>query len=355
MAERANHLVSRSFDFWLVGGASLLVYLIMLVGSDFRGLYGVSNQFGNLAVTMASMSLFVNYPHFLASYRLAYGRGKQFLLKHWFQTLIAPCLMINFLVAAYWLANQPGSKLICEQMLGAGINFMYFTVGWHYSKQAFGCMMVYAAYDRYPLDRIQRESIRYSLLSIWWYSFAFGNLGERGTFWSLNYATWQVPFWLYELSRAIFFALLAWTLYRVLYQNWKNGHRPNPTLWVPYLAMVVWFAPCFRQPDYFFYVVPFFHSLQYLTFVYRVERARPALRQSALRGSLLVLGLLLSGWLAFELIPGNLDQLYDNLRTFGFSFFLLSANLFINIHHYFLDNVLWRVREDETVRSALFS
>lgn len=352
---RATYLVSRVLDFWLLGGASLLAYAIMVLGAGFRDLYGVSNQFGNLAVTMAMMSLFVNYPHFLASYRLAYGRGKAFILKHWLQTVVAPCFLVNFLVAAYWFANEPGSKPICEKMLGAAINFMYFTVGWHYSKQAFGCMMVYAAYDRYPLDRVQRESIRYSLLSIWWYNYAYSNLAPTGSFWSLTYSTWQVPFHVYYALRAVFFLGAAWVCYRVVYQNWKTGNRPNLTLWVPYVAMAVWFAPCFRQPDYFFYVVPFFHSLQYLAFVYRVERARPSLRESATRATMLVLGLCFSGWMAFELVPGNLDKAFDNLRTFGFSFFLIAANLFINIHHYFLDNVLWRVRDDETVRAALFS
>lgn len=353
--ERRTYLVSRSLDFWLLGGGSILIYLFMILGSEFRGLYGVSNQFGNLAVTMATMSLLINYPHFLASYRLAYGRGKQFILKHWFQTIVMPCLMLNFLIIAYWFVNEPGHKETCELMLGAGINFMYFTVGWHYSKQAFGCTMVYAAYDRYPLNRIQRESIRYSLLSMWWYNYAYNNLNPSGVFWSLKYTTWQVSFRFYHLTQAIFFLLLAWTLYRVVYCNWKAGQRPSPTLLVPYLAVLVWFAPCFRQPDFFFYMVPFFHSLQYLTFVYRVERSNLALRQSSLHASMLVLGLLLSGWIAFEFIPGNLDQVFDNLRTFGFSFFLIAANLFINIHHYFLDNILWRVGDDKVVRAALLN
>ena len=75
--------------------------------------------------------------------------------------------------------------------------------------------------------------------------------------------------------------LLAWVAYRVLYRNWKAGHRPSPTFLIPYLAMLLWFAPCFRQPDFFFYVVPFFHSLQYLTFVYRVERSRPSIRPAS--------------------------------------------------------------------------
>ena len=352
---KANYLVSPIWDFWMLGGASIFVYLLMRTASLYRGLYGVSNQFGNLAMTMAMMSLIVNYPHFLASYRLAYGRGPGFLRKHWFQTLVVPCLLINFLVCAYVLAQQPGSKDLCEQMLGAGINFMYFTVGWHYSKQAFGCMMVYSAYDRYPLARWQRELLRWSLLSVWWYNFAYNSMGGHGEFWSLTYNTWSLPAFVYPLSYSLFWGLGAAALYLVLYRNWRHGHRPSATFWVPYASMMLWFAPCFRQADFFMYVVPFFHSLQYLAFVYRVERSRPSLRDSSTRATLLVLGLTFSGWAAFELVPGNLDAAFDNLRTFGFSFFLIAANLFINIHHYFLDNVLWRVRDDEEVRQALFA
>lgn len=354
-AERTNYLVSRSLDFWLLGGASVLIYLVMCLAGRYRGYYGVSNQLGNLAMTMAMMSLVVNYPHFLASYRLAYTRGKDFVLKHWFQTLVVPCLLCNFLVYAYLLANQPGSKQLCETMLGIGINFMYFTVGWHYSKQAFGCMMVYAAYERYPLERWQRELVRFSLLSVWWFSFAYNSMAGGGVFWSLRYATWSLPAWAYPLSYTLFVGLAAAVAYLVVYRNWRKGHPPNATMWIPYLAMSIWFAPCFRQMDFYLYVVPFFHSMQYLAFVYRVERSKPEIRESSVNGPLLVMALALTGWLAFEFLPGNLDQAFDNLRTFGFSFFLIAFNLFINIHHYFLDNVLWRVRDDVEVRRALFS
>ena len=352
---RANYLVSRTLDFWLLGGASVLVYLAMSATAGFRNWYGVSNQFGNLAVTMSMMSLFVNYPHFLASYRLAYGRGEKFLLKHWFQTLLVPFVLISFLSCAYVFAVEPSSRDACEQMLGVGINFMFFTVGWHYSKQTFGCMMVYSAYDRYPLDNVQRQSLRFSLLSLWWYNFANASQMASGTFWSLKYATWQLPKWVYLGSFYLFQAVLAWVAYRVFYCNWKAGHRPSPTFVIPFVAMLLWFAPCFRQPDFFFYVVPFFHSLQYLAFVYRVERARPSIRESAGRATALVLGLGLTGWLSFEVVPGNLDMSMNAAATFGFSFFLIAFNLFINIHHYFLDNVLWRVREDPEVRQALFA
>jgi hypothetical protein len=347
-----NYLVSRGGDFWILGGASLLVYAMMLVATGFRSWYGVGNHLGNLAVTMATLSLLVNYPHFLASYRLAYGRGRAFMLRHWLQTLLVPAGLLFFLTYTYWLTNQPESKELCEQLLGVGINFMFFTVGWHYSKQAFGCVMVYAAYAGYPLDARQREVIRWSLLSVWWYNFAHGGLNREGVFWSLRYTTWLLPDGVYLLSFGFFLSLVGAVVYGVLIRNWQRGFRPHPTMWVPYVAMLVWFAPCFRQPDAYFYVVPFFHSLQYLAFVYRVENARPTM--TAARASALALGLGLSGWLAFEGVPGNLDQSCNAMNTLGFSFWLIAFNLFLNIHHYFLDNVLWRVRDDPQVRQALF-
>ncbi|MFN8611452.1 MAG: hypothetical protein U0931_28155 [Vulcanimicrobiota bacterium] len=352
---RVNYLVSRYLDFWLLGGASVFTYLAMSAAGGFRNWYGVSNQFSNVAVTMATLALFVNYPHFLASYRLAYGRGQAFVVKHWFNLLLVPALLLSFLTCAYCLAVEEKSLDLSQQMLGAGVNFMFFTVGWHYTKQAFGCTMVYAAYDRYPLDRIQRESLRFSLLSVWWYNFAQASQNPSGVFWSLKYATWRLPYWVYQASTLVFLALFAWVIYRVVYRNWKSGHRPGPTMMMPYLAMLLWFAPCFRQPDFFYYVVPFFHSLQYLAFVYRVERARPSIRESGRRATALVLGLLLTGWLAFEVVPGNLDMSMNANTTFGFSFCLVAFNLFINVHHYFIDNVLWRVRDDPQVRQALLS
>lgn len=352
-ARPTRSLVSPQWDFWLIGGASLVVWLLMQVGARNRALYGVKNHFAELALTMGFVSILVNYPHFLASYKLAYGRGLSFLRKHWFQTIMVPCLLVNFLVYAYYLANMPGAKTQCEWMLGAAVNFMYFTVGWHYTKQAFGCTMVYASYERYPLNSVQRESIRWSLLSIWWYSFVYNGLQGEGTFWGLRYRTWILPPGSLTLTGWLFTALTVWTAYVVLWRNWKVGARPSPTLLAPYLAMLVWFTPGLRQTDYFLYMVPFFHSLQYLAFVYRVERSTAG--ESAWQLGLVASALLVSGWLSFEVVPGNLDESFDNMRTFGFSFFLIAANLFINIHHYFLDNVLWRVREDERVRAALFS
>jgi hypothetical protein len=59
------------------------------------------------------------------------------------------------------------------------------------------------------------------------------------------------------------------------------------------------------------------------------------------------------GYVCFTLVPGQLDQASDARNTFGFSFFLIAFLAFINIHHYFIDNVLWRFKNQQ-VRALLF-
>ena len=77
-AERPRALTTRFADFWMLGGASLLVWFVMFGVQGFRSAWAIDQHFKNLTVTTASLSLIVNYPHFLVSYKLAYGRGRTF-------------------------------------------------------------------------------------------------------------------------------------------------------------------------------------------------------------------------------------------------------------------------------------
>jgi len=67
-----------------------------------------------------------------------------------------------------------------------------------------------------------------------------------------------------------------------------------------------------------------------------------------------VLGVLL-GFLGFYGLPRSFDSLvpYDR-HLLGPSMFLFAFYIFINIHHYFLDNVMWR-RGNPDVQQYLFA
>ena len=52
--------------------------------------------------------------------------------------------------------------------------------------------------------------------------------------------------------------------------------------------------------------------------------------------------LVLTGFCAFELIPNSIDIATGTIASMNVWFFFVSFWLFINIHHYFIDNVIGR-------------
>ena len=377
--EAARALTTRFVDFWLVGGASLVVWLVMISFQGFRTNWAVDQHFVNLTATAASLALLVNYPHFLLSYKLAYSRGPAFIVRHWWQLLAVPLGLIALFAAAYAYYDVPVQQLplvarateairpwganvqvlsgprLGDLLFTAAFNLMLLTIGWHYTKQVFGCMMVYAHYDGYALSKGQRDLTKWALLSIWGMNFVYTNIGGQFSAWGgFSYSSLDLPDVAGPISELVVFAGLVLVFYRVFYANYRvTGRWPGANVLAPFVALYVWWLPQTRQSDFYFLMVPIFHSLQYLPFAYKVEDAR--LRNAShrhLRGSAVIAGVVVAGWLAFEFLPNEADTRLATFDAWGMFFFLTAAMLFINIHHYFIDNVLWRFK-DPQVRAYL--
>ena len=194
-------LTTRFIDFWLLGGASIVVWLAMVLVQAFRANTAVGQHFTNLTATTASLALLVNYPHFLFSYKLAYTRERSFIVQHWWQLICVPIVLVALFAAAYRFYDVPVARLslvsiasrtlrswganaqvlagprLGDLLFTAAFNLMVFTIGWHYTKQVFGCMMVYARFDGYVLTRAQRQLTKWALLSIWGMTFVDNNIG----------------------------------------------------------------------------------------------------------------------------------------------------------------------------------
>ena len=115
--------------------------------------------------------------------------------------------------------------------------------------------------------------------------------------------------------------------------------------------------------------VPVFHSIQYLAVVWRYKlnqeqdggdepeqllgffnltRAQVALARFVWIATV-------AGAVFFWVIPLGLDMAINyQEELFGTSMFVFMFVVFINVHHYFLDNVMWR-RENPDIKAHLFS
>jgi hypothetical protein len=375
-------LTTRFIDFWLLGGASLVVWLAMFVLQHFRSAWAIDQHFKNLAITTATLTLLVNNPHFMLSYKLAYSRGSSFVTRHWWQLLAVPGLLLGSFACAYANFERPTADVLpflpeLAQQLGArgagtnlwttprlgdflftvAFNLMFFTVGWHYTKQTFGCVMLYANFDAYPLSLVQRNLIKWSLLSVWWVNFAYGNRSEGAlSFSEFSYYSLDLPDVVAPLAACAAAVLLALVVYRVFYANYRAGGRlPSLNLLAPFLAIYVWWLPFTRQQEFYMLLTPLFHSLQYLAVVYKLEdsRLRSAPRYE-LRATALTLLVIAAGWLSFEYLPNTTDNWLGTFGAWHMFFFFTAAMLFINIHHYFIDNVVWRFK-DPVVRKHLLA
>jgi len=372
-------LTTRFLDFWLLGGASILVWTVMVALQGFRTSWAIDQHFRNLTVTAATLALFVNYPHFLFSYKLAYSRGPAFVVRYWWQLIAVPIGLVGLFAAAYafydlrvddvglvattaqtvsaWGANAQvlAGPRLGDVLFTLTFNLMLFTIGWHYTKQVFGCMMVYAHFDSYPLTGTQRTLTKWALLSIWGMSFVTTNInGEFSELGGFSYSTFDLPDIAAPLSELVVGAGFVLVLYKVFYANYKaTGRWPSPNLLVPFLALYIWWLPQTRQYEFYFLLVPLFHSLQYLPFVYKMEDTRMrSVAYREVRATVILTAIVLAGWMAFEFVPNAIDTRLGTMDTWGFFFFLTAATLFINIHHYFIDNVVWRLR-DPHVRAQL--
>jgi hypothetical protein len=354
----AAHLVSARADTWLVGGLSLLVLAVVATLwplSD--AVPSIGQQLRNLALIAPTLALLINYPHFLASYRLAYWR-RDAALRHSFALVAVPTALVIATALAFLTFDASvtiGSHRIDafgSRLAGWLVGLMFLTVGWHYVKQSYGCMRVGARLRSYSVPAAHARVLRYALFPLWISVWARANATQGDFDYSgIRYGSLALPRWVVPATNlGIVFGAAA--AVAILARLWRTNDRVPPALMVvPIAAMFAWWLPAAYNPT-FFVLVPMFHSLQYLPFAAKVEHGRVAARVSGshrVRRRLLLTGaaIAVAGWLAFEIGPNVADTAAGSSRSLGLLYFTAMIPVAINIHHYFIDHVIWRSDEPE--------
>ena len=356
-----KYLFGKFVDFFCLGGGSLIVLalLAMLPPEPYKA---------QVLFAVWIIAAFVNHPHFIHSYQIFYdgfreksAEGAPLRTRYLFAGVIVPVLLVAFFAVALVMADAA--------MLGKAVYLMFFLVGWHYVKQGYGILMVESVLKRAFFNDFEKQWLRYNALAVWLSSWLYFNhrLHSR-ELWGSEYFLLGIPLWIAQIAIVISIGTSLFVVW-ILIRKRTTGTVPVNGILAYFTACYVWLVLSSISPLAVL-LVPAFHSLQYLAVVWRYQINKDqtihADKQDMIFGIIettagcaafvrfILVGFFV-GIVAFYLLPFTLDaSIAYREDIFGTVMFLFIINIFINIHHYFLDNVMWR-KENRNIKEYLLS
>ena len=351
-AQEPGYLFGPWMDFFCLGGATLLIIpWFALLPTDWK-------EYADVLVITTAVAHFINNPHFAHSYHLFYRdftrRGfaaeypREWRIRYLIAGIAVPLALIGFFLWCLLTKNA--------RALGYSVNLMFFTVGWHYVKQGYGMLMLDSVLKRRFFTEAEKQVLLWNAYAVWFLSWLLGNaMAYKSDYWGIAYYSFATPEPIMTaieiitgLSSAAVLVMLArkWLATRMLPPiNGLVGYTVALYLWLLYRDPVLTL------------VFPALHSIQYMVVVWRYElnyqQAQTGGTRNPVRFGLrmglfyaIALGL---GYVGFWLGPNWLATAAPSLiEGVGDYAFLLAAWIFINVHHYFLDSVVWRKGNPET-------
>lgn len=334
---------------WLWGSRQDLVWVVGL-GSLVFGAVAVPLTIAVPALSAMLVTAFVhlgvicNHPHYAVTYQLIWrerGRARSSYLWLLWSTPMAIALVIY---AAFF--NHP--------LIGL-VNRVYLTwSAYHYAAQHFGIASMYQAREKRPLAPIEKRAVQIGFVGVALYIMLLlnmrGGLGGDAVFGATRGAAfnWMLPASAYSLAVAVAaIGVGAYAAGEVLHKK-RTGAGFGREARLLFAANFAWFVlPYVHLPGskgpwigesvatWLPYAQPFFHCAQYLAVCGWRARTTGAIKPVYYFMTLVAIGLLLfeAGTYGIGAIAG-LDEAQA----------ILLVPAVINIHHFFLDGLMWKAR-----------
>ena len=356
-----NHtpaITTRNWDILLSGGLSILFL---------APLSAISSPFteGVLTKDFLLLSIFINYPHFLLSYRLLY-RGPESVVKHPWATVHIPVILVALVLFATAVSPWNSAPVLVLAFVGQ------FYLAWHYTGQAFGVLSTFAILDGHRFSPLERKLLFYNfrILLVWHVAWLLEMEGD-------------LPVWLMDAFSVFYQAAsiaaalsccLGMSAFGLLYK--RTGRRPSLRMIVPWLALYIWYATLARYNGAIFWI-QIFHALQYLSFPMRVEAnrineedkekktdhkdRRPVRRRLFFYFCTLIIFTVLIFSLGLQFASSGINAIVSPILAGTSMEHVIVGSIFVkgflaafNIHHYVIDGVAWKLR-DASVRRELLN
>ena len=356
-------MVTRAVEFMLVGGATLVLLPLAWLLRKAVGLDSSELAVGLLTFYGAYV---INDPHFAVTYLLFYKDIRNRALSSAFTRAqraryVVAGLVVPVALAAWAIAAL---RLHSAQTLGWMIQLMFLLVGWHYVKQGFGVLAVLSARRGARVSPRERTALLFHCYAGW--AFAWANpTAAAGEFEEKGVVYWAPahPRWL-EVATGGVLLVSTVALIAVLVAKWRRERQMLPIAPLAGLLVTVWSWTIFSSIDPLLrYVIPALHSVQYLFFVWLMKRNEARAHEGppsfgrpvAVRLGLLAVSALGLGFFLFRGLPDFLDSAFVPRPArgavpdaLGETPFFAALFVVVNIHHYFMDHVIWRRDNPET-------
>jgi hypothetical protein len=335
----AKYFVSLPVDFLLIGGFSVVLFLVLPHLLD-----------GSRTARVIQLGMWLtwvgNWPHFSATSHRLYGTRAH--LKQYPFTAVAAPLLVALGAAGSFAAPAVVAPYFVKLLL--------LWSPFHYSGQTFGISQLYARRAGHRPTGLERSFLMAFIYGTFIARTLLFEASPTGSqYYGIAYPGFGVPQVLPAAanvltyaSGAVFLLLLARTCVR---------ERKLPPLMylLPAATQYVWFYVAGARPG-FAEFVPFFHGLQYLVIAWAMnlsgkalDQKAPATPRFALNESAKWYAINVAGGAAlFYVLPLIAADATGAPKALATGIVLAA----VQIHHFFVDGVIWKLKS-QTVASPL--
>ena len=335
------------FDTLCAGGLSILI-----LGAFFAlDIESMRQWRGSKIIVLTTL---INFPHFIASYRLLYG-SREMIREYRWSSFYIPGLLI--LWSTWAVASAMGSS---ESYVAAELMFQVVSVylAVHYTGQVWGTMSTFAHLEGLAFDTRERWIFLVCLrvFLVWHVIWAMRMWDLSAGVWDLSdgWLASALPVASAVINVAAVAAALLGAVGFALF-GLRTRRVPPLRIVVPFVAICMWYA--------FFYVYPggaiwvqVFHALQYMIFPVRVEINRTIARHPGVGSGGLTLHMIfyfatmvVLGYFVFQGVGDVLQLINSRITDIG-----IVVGTAVNIHHYYVDGSVWKM-SNPRVRAELFA
>lgn len=355
---KSYYFVNRWVDFFMIGGISILAFFAILFT------HGHLDK-GTFIVAAFYLQWVINFPHFSATNYRFYS-SKEHLMQYPVTAFVLPFVM---LLGIYACIRFPA--LFAPYF--ASVYLLWSP--YHFSAQSMGITMLYGARTGFFVGKRERLALSTFLFGSYIVMYlragasAFATVAkdqDATPLETLNALFFGVPYMYFDMPALLVSAVEAVTYAAGLifimffFRACRRAGKMLPLFaLMPMITHAFWFVLGYKFGLFIFVMfIPLFHSIQYLLVAWSVHINSKLMQESEMRPGRKVvmsetvywiIANLLGGFLLFGVFPLLL------IKLTGTSLLIAVAAVYagVQIHHFFVDGVIWKLRNNNTLGSPL--